>query len=726
MSGLETPLVSVIEAKEAAAFKRAFNITTVGELLRHYPRRYYTRGQLTPLAEVELDTHVTVLARVQSVNSRQMSGKSGTISTVRVSDGKDELHIVFFNLRPQYTRLQPGKLALFSGKVSFSRGKLQLSHPEFQVLEEADASQTLQHSDSSPGVKDPHSSVELPGGAVRVAQWASRPVAVYPATSRLSSWRIAAIISRVLRGFNAPEYPLPAQVVRDYNLLSFGEALRQVHVPDSLELAERAQADLRFRECLELQLFLLRRRNSVGGACAVARPVDSDVDGLLRCFDEQLPFALTAGQLKVVAEISEDLSRAHPMNRLLQGEVGSGKTVVALRAMVQVAASGGQAVLVAPTEVLAEQHFRVVCGLLGDELCEVLRPVLLTGSLSRSVMRRVLLDVAAGVSRIVVGTHAVFAERVSFFDLGLVVIDEQHRFGVAQRASLLERGGVRAHALALSATPIPRTVALTVFGDLDVSVLREVPAGRVGVRSFVVAELEDAALVARVWQRVREEVDAGHGVFVVCPAIEDAGGFGVDGVVAGAGLASVAETVAALRGFGVLAGCRVEELTGRTPADVKQRVLGEFVSGGVDVLVCTSVVEVGVDVARATVMVVRDADCFGVSQLHQLRGRVGRGSLEGLCLFMTRAAPGSVGRERVTAVASTLDGFEIAEADLRLRREGNILGTRQAGRAGVLRLLRLERDGELIVDCRRVAEGLLEGGLHPTLLGLSGVERWGE
>jgi ATP-dependent DNA helicase RecG len=426
----------------------------------------------------------------------------------------------------------------------------------------------------------------------------------------------------------------------------------------------------------------------------------------------------------------EDLAAGHPMHRLLQGEVGSGKTVVALRAMLRVVDSGGQAALLAPTEVLAQQHYRSITAMLGDlasagmlgGAADGTQVVLLTGSLGAAARREALLDAASGSAGIVIGTHALLEDKVRFADLGLVVVDEQHRFGVEQRAALAAKAdGAPPHVLVMTATPIPRTVAMTVFGDLETSTLAELPAGRAPIQSTVVALAENPAWLDRAFARVREEVDRGHQVYVVCPRIGDGTSDGVDSpadVDESRPMASV-EEVAPMLAEGPLHGLRVEMLHGRMAPDRKDEVMRSFAAGRVDVLVSTTVIEVGVDVANATMMVVFDADRFGVSQLHQLRGRVGRGGLPGLCLLVTSAEAGSPARERLDAVASTTDGFELSRVDLQQRREGDVLGASQSGRRSSLRLLHVLDHEDVIAEAREVASRVLADDpdlrAHPVL-----------
>jgi ATP-dependent DNA helicase RecG len=442
--------------------------------------------------------------------------------------------------------------------------------------------------------------------------------------------------------------------------------------------------------------------------------------GLRAQFEQQLPFSLTAGQREIAAQVADELAQSSPMHRLLQGEVGSGKTVVALLAMLQVVDAGGQAALLAPTEVLAAQHYRSIRALLGPlgdagllgGARDATSVALLTGSLPAARRRAALLQAASGAAGIVVGTHALLEEHVQFADLGFVVIDEQHRFGVEQRAALAEKAGFTPpHVLVMTATPIPRTVAMTVFGDLDVSTLRELPGGRAPISSSVVPVAERPEWLSRVWSRIREEVAVGHQAYVVCPRIGGEPEPALaeephdDGSPARAPLA-VADVAAELVA-GPLAGLRVYMLHGRQPADEKDELMRRFAAGDIDVLVATTVIEVGVDVTNATAMVIMDADRFGLSQLHQLRGRVGRGSQASVCLLVTEAPLGSPARQRVEAVAATSDGFQLAQLDLQHRREGDVLGANQSGRRSSLRLLSVLRDESVIADARGEAEAIV-------------------
>ncbi|HEY6798717.1 MAG TPA: ATP-dependent DNA helicase RecG, partial [Kineosporiaceae bacterium] len=616
----------------------------------------------------------------------------------------------FFNGSRLRHVIQPGRRLLFSGKVSLYRGTRQLSHPALVAL-------------------DGESDVEA------LAQ-VDRPLPIYRANSSLDTMKILKAVRTVLDVLGEVPDPLPVEVRSRHGLISLTDALYQVHRPVDDDDWRRAHRRLKFEEAFVLQVALARRRLTVRSG--VALPRQPRPGGLLDAFDERLPFTLTPGQLMVSEEIVADLGRPHPMHRLLQGEVGSGKTVVALRAMLTVVDSGGQAALLAPTEVLAAQHHRSICALLGplgqrgmlggDD--RGTRVVLLTGSVTASSRRKVLLDAVTGEAGIVVGTHALLQRTVEFGDLGLVVVDEQHRFGVEQRDALRGKGRSSApHLLVMTATPIPRTVAMTVFGDLDVSTLRELPEGRSPITTHVVPA-QRRTWYDRTWARVAEEVVAGHQAYVVCPRIggdpatdegPDAGDDGPGD--AGPGddggspdrppLRAVLDVVEELRATPVLAGLRIEILHGQLPADERDATMRAFAAGEIDVLVSTTVIEVGVDVPNATVMVVMDADRFGVSQLHQLRGRVGRGEHPGLCLLMAWEGPGAPGTERLSAVAASQDGFELARIDLETRREGDVLGAAQSGNRSSLRLLRVLHDEKLIEAARHEAAAL--AAADPTL-----------
>jgi ATP-dependent DNA helicase RecG len=725
-------LAALVGDRTAKRLESELGIATADQLLRHFPRRYEQRGSLTDLSRLELGEHVTVMARVDRVTHREYSDKRSSASRGRrgravrtevvVTDGKGELLLTFFRKPWVSKELQPGTSGMFAGQVQNFRGRLQLLHPDYVV-----------HQGSSLEVD------------LQTAALADTIVPIYPATSRLSSWAIANSIGPVLDAAwdvadSLPD-PLPADVVDARGLPSTLRAFEQVHRPLARTDYEQGRERFRFEEAFVVQVALAKRRHSTAAQPATSRPAGHSM--LLDQFDKRLPFELTSGQRAVGEQLAADLARPHPMHRLLQGEVGSGKTVVALRAMLQVVDAGGQAALLAPTEVLAQQHHRSIRTMLGDlaeqgmlgGAADGTRVRLLTGSLGAAQRREAMLDAASGAAGILVGTHALLEERVAFADLGLVVVDEQHRFGVEQRAALSGKAGeVRPHVLVMTATPIPRTVAMTVFGDLETSTLTELPAGRQPIKTTVVPTTERPAWLERSWSRVREDVARGRQAYVVCARIGAGDADGADGADGadddGAGGAAedrpqeatspsvprgvprpaqAAVDVHAALSTGALAGLRVDLLHGRLAADDKDDVMRRFAAGQVDVLVATTVIEVGVDVPNATVMVVNDAERFGVSQLHQLRGRVGRGSDEGLCLLLTDLPAGHPGRARLDAVASTTDGFALSRLDVTLRREGDVLGTRQSGRRSSLRLLSVVHDEQLIVEARDIATAVVQG-----------------
>lgn len=544
---------------------------------------------------------------------------------------------------------------------------------------------------------------------------------MYPASSKLPSWKISQCIELAIGALDEVPDFMPDWVRDKYGYPTLHQALVQLHNPADLESAEKSRQRITFDEALLLQLLLLTRRRELKGLDAVARPVKDG--GLLTAFDASLPFELTAGQKAVAKEISDDLAQPHPMHRLLQGEVGSGKTVVALRAALTVIDNGGQAALLAPTEVLAAQHLRTIEKLLGplsqggmlgaDE--KATQVTLITGSQSAAARRDALAKAASGEAGIVIGTHALIGESVEFKDLGLIIVDEQHRFGVEQRDALKSKAVNPPHLLVMTATPIPRTVAMTVFGDLDVSTLRELPLGRAPITTHVVPVLEKPGYLERAWSRIKEEVSQGHQAYIVAPRIsaavsEDADMEFLMGESTTA-ISSVEELGPQLQS-GPLNGLKVAPLHGRLSAEEKDATMRAFANKEIDVLVSTTVIEVGVDVPNATVMVIMDADRFGVSQLHQLRGRVGRGTSPGLCLLVTSAAPESSARTRLDAVAATLDGFELSRIDLEQRREGDVLGVSQSGGKSHLRLLRVLRDESLIEAAREDASTLLDTGMQ--------------
>ncbi|OKJ11567.1 ATP-dependent DNA helicase RecG [Streptomyces sp. TSRI0261] len=697
MSSFDEPLLKLLGGATAKVMAEHLDLHTVGDLLHHYPRRYEERGKLTALADLPLDEHVTVVAQVADARILMFNNGRGKRLEVTLTDGSGRLQLVFFGhgVHKPHKELLPGRQAMFAGKVSVFNRKMQLAHPTYQLLDASDADEATEAVDA----------------------FAGRLLPIYPACKQLDSWRIAKAVDAVLPSARDAVDPLPASLREGRGFTPLPEALLKVHRPQTKADIEDAKARLKWDEAFVLQVALARRRYADTQLPAAARrPV---ADGLLDAFDAKLPFTLTEGQQKVSKEIFDDLATEHPMHRLLQGEVGSGKTMVALRAMLTVVDAGGQAAMLAPTEVLAQQHHRSITEMMG-ELAEGgmlggsdrgTKVVLLTGSMGVAARRQALLDLVTGEAGIVIGTHALIEDKVQFHDLGLVVVDEQHRFGVEQRDALRSKGKQPPHLLVMTATPIPRTVAMTVFGDLETSVLDQLPAGRSPIASHVVPAKDKPHFLSRAWERVREEVENGHQAYVVCPRIGDDAEEEKKGRAKKKGAEedpdkrpplAVLEIADELR-KGALSGLSVEVLHGRMHPDDKDDVMRRFAAGDVDVLVATTVIEVGVNVPNATAMVIMDADRFGVSQLHQLRGRVGRGSAPGLCLLVSEAHEASPARARLSAVAATLDGFELSRIDLEQRREGDVLGQAQSGVRSSLRMLTVIDDEEVIAAAREEA-----------------------
>jgi ATP-dependent DNA helicase RecG len=690
MTDLSDPLLPVLGTKSADLLAAQLDVTTVGGLVRHYPRRYVNRGELTAIAGLEIGEHATLIAQVEKATLREMRARRGTMLQVVIRDDRGAtLDCTFFNGHKLKGFVTPGVRAVFSGKVGVFNGKLQLTHPQFDPLDDDDVVRPF--------------------------------LSVYPATGKITSQQIARCVRQVLDlldegGRVDVTDPLPDGLRRAEGLAELGRALRRIHVPDTEADIHAARHRLVWDEAMGVQLALALRR-----AATVARPAPAcppKTGGLLDAFDARLPFALTEGQRAVGVDVAADLSRSHPMNRLVQGDVGAGKTIVALRAMLQVVDGGRQAAMLAPTEVLAAQHARSLRGLLGDlaqagELgaaVQATRVALLTGSLPAAAKKQALLDAQSGAAGIVVGTHALIQDRVGFADLGLVVVDEQHRFGVEQRDALRGRGELAPHMLVMTATPIPRTVAMTVYGDLEVSALHGLPGGRSPIATTVVPLAEKPAWFASVWRRIQDEVGAGHQAYVVFPRVGEAESEEDEPPQEGEeqrrpplAVLDIGPRLAE----GALAGLRLGILHGKLPPDEKDSVMRAFERGEIDVLLATTVVEVGVDVPNATAMVILDAERFGLSQLHQLRGRVGRGSAPGVCLLVTEAPAATTARERLDAVAGTTDGFELARLDLELRREGDVLGALQSGRRSGLRLLSLLKHEDVIAKAQVYATELV-------------------
>ena len=706
MVDLSSKASLVVGDRTAKVLFEELGLATVEDILRHYPRRYVVRGQLTDFHSLNDGDEVTILARIASCKVKKIPGRKGGILEVVVSDGSEKLLLTFFNQAWRAKDLREGREGLFAGKVSQYKNQRQLAHPDYLLVPEGEDAQTA------------------------ADDFAGKYLPVYKATRKLPSWKIAQCVSLALANVGDLADPLPVQLQSQLDLPSLSKALREVHQPTDLLAAEKAIYRLTFDEALAMQLFLLLRKREI-------RKNQSKVptrlnEELLAKFDESLNFKLTAAQLRVWNEIRLDLVGDSPMYRLLQGDVGSGKTIIALRAMLSV--ENGQSALLAPTEVLAQQHFKTFTQLLGklanrgalDGPMEGVRIALLTGSTSSADRREILGLAKSGEIDILIGTHSLLNEELKFKNLELVVIDEQHRFGVEQRDVLRSKSEYPPHILVMTATPIPRTVAMTVFGDLDVSTLDELPLGRTPIQTHVVNSLTEPKLMDRTWQRVREEVSSGHQVYVVVPRISptddsDFSNFGLSGdelkrikrlsgdpeLQFSQPASSVSEIFPKLRDE-ILNGLRIAALHGQLSSDEKESAMRAFQAHEIDVLVSTTVIEVGVDVSNASMMVILDAERFGVSQLHQLRGRVGRGQVPGLCILVTSATPESEAALRLKAVASTTDGFELSRLDLEQRREGDVLGSAQSGATSHLRLLRVIRDESLIIKARQVATELID------------------
>lgn len=711
--GLEAPLFTRL-GKAIAKKLEDGGLTTVGDLLSYAPRRYYSWGTLTDIGDLRVGEDATVLAQVVNQNLvRNRSGK-GVRLLVDITDGQGRLTCTFFAKNPYMLShhqrlLKPGETVLFGGKVSEYRGKKQMVQPEFEELEEA--------------------SPEL------VARRAGRPIPVYSSVSGLPSWKISAAVSTVLDELDQSSFlePLPQDVRSQHGLLTMAEAYRKLHQPETSVDYEGALRTLSWAEALALQVFLLAprfQRLAQDEALSVPLALSADATDLVASLEEGLPFDLTEGQKEAWEQIESDLEKDEPMQRLLQADVGAGKTVVALLAMVKAVQAGYQSALLAPTEVLARQHYRSLAQML-DRAGITVPLHLLTGKLSAAEKEKALIPLAAGEPGIVVGTHALLQEDVQLPRLGLLVVDEQHRFGVAQREHLREGLEQVPHLLVMTATPIPRTIAMTVFGDLDVTAMKGLPPGRKEVQTTLV-DARNEAWMHRIWQRVVEEVNSGGRVYVVCPSIDaaevekEAKGDGVvdgeDGNGTTAKIPSVRDVAKELRNNQQLAGIGVGVAHGQAAGDENAAAFREFQDGTTPILVATTVIEVGVDVPEASMIVVLGADRFGLSQLHQLRGRVGRSQRQSICLLVSHPSQNPITQQRLQAISATTDGFVLAETDLRLRREGDVLGQSQSGFRSGLKFLSVLRDGGIITAARDKAQTILED--DPTLTDHPDLSRW--
>ncbi|MBB5831182.1 ATP-dependent DNA helicase RecG [Brachybacterium aquaticum] len=697
------PLSELLTEKETKALA-SFDVREIDALLRFAPRRYVVPGPLTSLYDAEVGDDISAVVTVQDIHERTMRNRPGTLLEVDVTDGTATVTLTFFLGKRHLSgwhrsRLPRGARIVVHGTVGEGyRGGRQIVHPDYEQVE-----------DTEEGLA-----------------WAQRPRPIYPLRKNISQATMRSATQKGLEFADTAERILPEEVLAHRGLPTLAEAARLLHTPLTLGEARRGMTHLRFEEAFVLQAIFAQRRAQDLRTPAPELRAEGPLQPL---FDERLPFTLTEGQHEIGEQLASRIGNGHPTSALLQGDVGSGKTVIALRAMLRAVDSGHQAVLLAPTEVLAEQHHRTIVGLLGDLAGaghldghpDATRVRLLTGSQRTTARRETLLDVTSGAAGIVVGTHALLTESVEFASLGLVVIDEQHRFGVDHRRRLRAKGpgGMSPHVVVMTATPIPRTAALATVGDLDVLTLRESPGRRGGVTSFVVHE-RLARWEERMWQRAGEEIAAGRQVFVVCaridegeadaPAPKELDEYGREkpdpGLAPARGVTQTAERLATRP---ELAGARIGVLHGRLTTEEKQEVMAEMAAGEIDVLVSTTVIEVGVDVPNASVMIVLDAERFGVSQLHQLRGRVGRGEHPGIAFFDTSAEPGEAHSTHLQAIADTSDGFLLAELDLRRRGAGDLVGEEQSGLQSTVKHLDLLRDSRLIEAAREVAFAVVKG-----------------
>ena len=711
MAKLTDRLDFVIGKNSADLLEEHFGIVTVNDLLRHYPRKYsdemITSGEGEELEEGE---HVTFIDRITKIDVRLTNRPpKREYMVVTIGNRRPKVTATFFNVKIIKRTLEEGQQVMLSGEVGYFKGTLQLTHPAFLVLHDdgrVAGTRSLSAIAKAEGTADHNRLLSL---------FARDFFPIYPANSKVQSWDIYACVRQVLDVLDPIEEPLPEAFLREHHLIGEDAALRAVHMAERVTERDAAIERLTYDEAIGLQWALAQRRfGALSDAGPIAAPSE---DGLVAAMRHQMPFELTEGQKDVLQVLTTELAASRPMNRMLQGEVGSGKTIVSVLAMLQMVDAGYQCALLAPTEVLAAQHARSIRDVLGPLAMagqlggaeKGTRIALLTGSMSPQQKKQVRDEVASGEAGIVIGTHALLQDAVEFDRLGMVVVDEQHRFGVEQRDRLRAKApeGVTPHLLVMTATPIPRTVALTHYGDLETSVLRELPRGRQPITTNTIFLNERPAWLDRAWQRIIEEVGAGRQAYVVASRIDEddktqAKGRGKKRDQAkeqGPPAITVVQLLERLRG-GPLSGLRLGLMHGRLSADEKDVVMAAFRAGDIDVLICTTVIEVGVDVPNATVMLVMDGDRFGISQLHQLSGRIGRGQHPSLCLLVTQLPESSRAGQRLKAVASTLDGFKLADLDLMERREGDVLGYSQSGRPITLRFLSLFEHLDLILTAR--------------------------
>jgi ATP-dependent DNA helicase RecG len=721
MVSLSDRLDYVVGAKAASPLDEVFGIRTVDDLLRHYPRSY-VEGTTVRGADDEQPPegeHVTLVDEITDTALLSIKSRpKDKLFRVTLGSGRGKVTATFFHPKKWITdQLTKGTRVMLSGEVGYFRGAMQLTHPDFLVLDSADGK-----NHGSRALKMIAEASRAVSGQVLQQEFERTFFPIYPASTKLQSWDIFRCVRQVLEVLDPVADPLPEELCAAHHLASEDEALRAIHLAEKEPDRRRARERLAFDEAVGLQWALVGRRH---GELAQSGPVaPSTSAGLKQELLQRLPFELTGGQREVLDVISGELAAPRPMNRLLQGEVGSGKTIVSVLAMLQMVDAGYQCALLAPTEVLAAQHLRSISDVLGPLAMggqlggqdNATRLALLTGSMSQAQKKQVRAEVAGGEAGIVIGTHALLQDAVEFHKLGMVVVDEQHRFGVEQRDQLRAKApaGITPHLLVMTATPIPRTVALTVYGDLETSTLRELPRGRQPITTTAIFVNDKPAWLDRAWRRIIEEVGQGRQAYVVAPRIDDSDSGGQS--EKDQRPAATVEELYTRLSTDQLAGLRLGLMHGRLSGDEKDAVMAAFRAREIDVLVCTTVIEVGVDVPNATVMLVMDADRFGISQLHQLRGRIGRGEHASICLLATWMTPHSRAGRRLSAVAGTLDGFELADLDLRERREGDVLGRSQSGRAITLRLLSLIDHREVIEAAREFCEqAYADPAAHPGL-----------
>ena len=702
----EEPLKKVL-GRVAGKLEKKFGLQTTLDLLYFFPRRYHELGELTSFSQLTLGEEQSVIAQIADSSRRRTRGGKWMLS-LQLSDGENLMDAVFW-AKSQHlinwmsTQMQVGQTKLFSGRPSLYRGRLQLSHPSYQEVSDENLDVTSNQ-------------------AAKVQ--AQRPEPIYPAKVGLPTWTTQKAIAVVLDQlkFRPLPDPLPAEIRKEQGLLEINTALEQIHRPQTRADYQAARSRFRYEEAFVLQAALAERRQELAEDAPVLKELPG---GFTERVAASLPFALTDFQQQALADIGERLQSPRPMNLLLQGDVGSGKTVVSLLAMLRAVDGGRQGIFMAPTEVLVHQHFSTLTGLLGEYAqpggftlrgTEGVPIYRLTSSMPTAEKNRTLDALKTGQPALIVGTHALLSQRVMLTSPGVVVIDEQHKFGVRQRDRLRQAESGTPHLLVMTATPIPRSVAMTSFGDLDLLTLKGMPPGRTKVETFRV-DTANRVWTARTWQRAAEEIAASRRVFVVCPAInpgstsEDGAG-GEEGEEARNPLANVSDTVSQLRALPALKGIEIGVLHGQMSAEEKDQAMANFTAGRTPLLVATTVIEVGVDVPEATMMVILDADRFGLAQLHQLRGRIGRGKFGGVCLVWSRAQPDTLASRRLDAFTKTTDGFELAAFDLQLRESGNILGDSQSGRASSLKILDLLADEEVISQARKDAKHLVAGDPH--------------